>query len=83
MLVEGAAAGGGPASAQPATAAEAAHVAAFEAAAPTTATNAADNATNGNMDAPTSSGQPSKYCLHPMVMLQDGMPDGAHSRMQP
>ena len=63
-MVEGAAAGGGPASAQPATAAEAAHVAVFEAAAPTTATTAAENATTtGPVDAPTSTAQPSERTL--------------------
>ena len=66
MLVEGVAAGGGPASARPATAAEAAHVAAFEASAPTASTCADVNAnSNGPAEASTTSQQPSELQPEP------------------
>lgn len=61
MLVEGVAAGGGPASAHPATAAEAAHVAAFEASTPTASACGGVNAdSNGAAEAATISEQPSE-----------------------
>lgn len=73
VLVERAVAGGGPACAQPATAAEAAHVAAFEAAAPMTAANAADNAntTTRILDAPAATEQSGGRNLLPIVAQRD------------